>query len=308
MRPRGSVRVLDGAAADVEHRLESEHGLRAKYQRREGRRFFVIGRRTPRKVYLTALLSESKAFLAERPGRFILGQRPTGETLCGDFADASSAHLLVAGATGSGKSVLLRSMVASMLQYHPPSAIRFVLVDPKRVTFNAQSFQAAVSAHLDGPTRYDVDDAIPVVEQLVDRMNERYALFEKNLVSDLDEYNEKVDVAERLHRVVVIVDEFQDLTADKASAKPFFAAVQRLGSKARAAGVHLVLATQRPDRETVPGLLKANLTGKVALRVDSGVNSRIVLNEVGAEKLLGKGDMLVNLGNGLIRAQAPLLG
>jgi S-DNA-T family DNA segregation ATPase FtsK/SpoIIIE len=308
MRPRGSVRILDSAAADVEHRLESEHGLRAKYERRDGRRFIVVGRKSPRKVYLTKLLQDSREYLAERPGRFVLGQQPNGVTLCGDFAESSTAHLLVAGATGSGKSVLLRSIVASLLQYHPPSSIRFVLVDPKRVTFNAQSFQAAVSAHLDGPTRYDAEEAIPVIEQLVDRMNERYELFAKGQVSDLEEYNETVAEPDRLARIVVIIDEFQDLTADKAHAKPFFHGVSRLGSKARAAGVHLVLATQRPDRETVPGVLKSNLTGKIALRVESGTNSRIVINEGGAERLLGKGDMLANLGNGLIRAQAPLIG
>jgi S-DNA-T family DNA segregation ATPase FtsK/SpoIIIE len=105
-----------------------------------------------------------------------------------------------------------------------------------------------------------------------------------------------------------VIDEFQDLFTDKASSQAFFAGVRRLGAKARAAGVHLILATQRPDRETVPPIIKSNLGGKIALKVSSQTNSRIVLDENGAERLLGKGDLLASLGRGVVRAQAPLLG
>ena len=112
---------------------------------------------------------------------------------------------------------------------------------------------------------------------------------------------------DRLERKVVVIDEFQDLTAEKANAKPFFDGVKRLGAKARGAGVHLILATQRPDKDVVPPLLKTNLGGKIALRVASQVNSRIILDEGGAERLLGKGDLLANLGHGLVRAQAPMV-
>jgi S-DNA-T family DNA segregation ATPase FtsK/SpoIIIE len=145
------------------------------------------------------------------------------------------------------------------------------------------------------------------IERLVEVMEERYRLFEKAQVSDIREYNESVEGEARLERKVVVIDEFQDLTAEKASAKPFFAGVKRLGAKARAAGVHLILATQRPDREVVPGLLRTNLGGKIALRVATAINSRIILDEAGAERLHGKGDLLANLGNGTIRAQAPMV-
>jgi S-DNA-T family DNA segregation ATPase FtsK/SpoIIIE len=106
---------------------------------------------------------------------------------------------------------------------------------------------------------------------------------------------------------VLVIDEFQDLITEKASAQAFFSGIKRLGAKARAAGIHLILATQRPDRDTVPPIVKANLGGKVALQVASHSNSRIVLDSGGAEKLLGKGDLLASLGKGLVRAQAPLL-
>jgi S-DNA-T family DNA segregation ATPase FtsK/SpoIIIE len=258
-------------------------------------------------VYLGPLLEQRREWLQAKAGRFVLGQRPNGEILTGDFSDASTPHLLVAGQSGSGKSVLLQSLVASLVQYHGPAAIRFTLVDPKRVTFIGPTFKAAVGAHLDGPIRYVAEETIPVIGQLVDNMEERYRLFEKAQVSGVDEYNEQVEPAARLERRMLIVDEFQDLVAEKDVAQDFFAGIKRLGAKARAAGIHMVLATQRPDRATVPPIVKANLTGKVALQVSSQVNSRIVLDAGGAERLLGKGDLLADLGHGLVRAQAPMI-
>jgi S-DNA-T family DNA segregation ATPase FtsK/SpoIIIE len=103
-----------------------------------------------------------------------------------------------------------------------------------------------------------------------------------------------------------VVDEFQDLLADKATRQAFLDGVKRLGAKARAAGIHLVCATQRPDKSTVPGEIKANLNGRIALRVQAQVNSRIILDRGGAELLLGKGDLLADLGHGVVRAQAPM--
>jgi S-DNA-T family DNA segregation ATPase FtsK/SpoIIIE len=306
-RARGSVKALDQMADDVKHRLASDDGTEASYEQRAGRRLFVVRRPVPRKVLLSPLLAEAHAYLAEQPGRFLVGQRPTGEVLCGDFADSTTPHLLVGGTTGSGKSVLLRSLIASLVHCHGPSAIRFILIDPKRVTFNLPSFLAAVGAHLDAPIGYDAEDAIPIIERLVDVMEERYRLFEKAQVSDIREFNEGRKAEDCLERKIVVIDEFQDLTAEKASATPFFAGVKRLGAKARAAGVHLILATQRPDKDVVPPLLKTNLAGKIALRVATATNSRIILDEGGAERLLGKGDLLANLGHGLVRAQAPLV-
>src|SRR5690606_41033363 len=186
--------------------------------------------------------------------------------------------------------------------------IRFTLIDPKRVTFVGAAFRAAVSAHLEGPIRFDIEEVLPVIRELVDMMEERYRLFERAQVIDLDEYNEQAAAPERLERRVLVIDEFQDLVTDKAAAKEFFAGIKRLGAKARAAGVHLVLATQRPDKDTVPPVVKANLGARIALQVSSQPNSRIILDQVGAERLLGKGDLLANLGKGVVRAQGPLLG
>jgi len=306
-RPRGPVSQLDRAAEDVRHRLAAEADLDVSYEKQGGHRLFVVKRPKPRRVLLGPLLEQKRDWLLQRPGRFVVGQQPDGEVLCADLSDSSTPHLLVAGQSGSGKSVLLQSIVAALLQFHAPDAIRFVLVDPKRVTFNGPSFRSAVAAHLEGPIRAGLEDTLPVIEQLVAVMEERYKLFEWAQVMDIEEFNEQAPSADRLNRRVLVIDEFQDLFTDKASSQAFFAGIRRLGAKARAAGVHLILATQRPDRETVPPIIKSNLGGKIALQVASQTNSRIILDQNGAERLLGKGDLLASLGRGVVRAQAPLL-
>lgn len=307
LRHRGSVRQLDSAAGDVIHRLAAEDGIDLTYERDAGHRRFSVRRPHPQPVKLAQLLEKKQDWLAERAGRFIVGQSPEGSIVTGDLSDASTPHLLVAGQTGSGKSVWIQSLVASLVQYHGPERIRFTLIDPKRVTFIGASFRTAVAAHLDGPIRYDIEEAVPVIEQLIDVMEERYRAFERAQVSDLLEYNEQVAEGEQLERRVLIIDEFQDLIGDKEASKAFFGGIRRLGQKARAAGVHLVLATQRPDRETVPSLIKSNLNGKIALQVRDQTNSRIVLGQGGAEHLLGKGDLLADLGHGVVRAQGALM-
>jgi S-DNA-T family DNA segregation ATPase FtsK/SpoIIIE len=303
----GAVSHLDRAAEDVRHRLAAELAVDVEYERVGGHRRFIVRRSQPRKVLLAPLLEQNREWLSRAAGRLVVGQCPDGAMLTADLSDAGTPHLLVAGQAGSGKSVLLQSIVASLVQFHGPAAIRFTLVDPKRVTFIGAGFKAAVAAHLDGPIRFDIEDTLPVIEQLVDAMEERYRLFESAQVVDLQEFNEQASDEQRIERRVLVIDEFQDLITDKASSQAFFGGIKRLGAKARAAGIHLILATQRPDRDTVPPIVKANLGGKIALRVASKVNSRIVLDEAGAERLLGKGDLLASLGKGLVRAQAPLL-
>jgi S-DNA-T family DNA segregation ATPase FtsK/SpoIIIE len=306
-RPRGPVSQLDRAAEDVRHRLAAEGDIEASYEKQGGHRRFIVKRSKPRRVLLGPLLEQKRDWLSQRPGRFIVGQQPDGEVLGADLSDSSTPHVLVAGQSGSGKSVLLQGIVASLLQYHGPEAIRFVLVDPKRVTFNGASFRSAIAAHLEGPIRADLEETLPVLEQLVEVMEERYRLFESAQVMDIEEFNEQAKPADTLNRRVLVIDEFQDLFTAKSESQEFFGRVRRLGAKARAAGVHLILATQRPDRDTVPPIIKANLTGKIALQVASQTNSRIVIDQGGAERLLGKGDLLASLGRGLVRAQAPLL-
>lgn len=305
-RPHGSVGGLDRAAQDVQHRLASERGIELHYEKTGGHRRFSVARRNPKAIFLGPLLEAKLEWLSAQAGRFVLGQEPDGKVVVGDFSDASAAHLLVAGQTGSGKSVFLQSLLASLVRYHGPEGIRFNLVDPKRVTFTSAGFRSAMAAHLESPISFDAEETLPLVEQLVDLMEDRYRLFAEAQVTDVLEFNEARPQA-RLERRILVVDEFQDLLTDKKVAKDFCAGVQRLGAKARAAGIHMVLATQRPSADVLPPIIKANLCGKIAFQVSSATNSRIVLDQVGAERLLGKGDMLANLGRGIVRAQAPLL-
>lgn len=306
-RPSGPVTQMDRVAEDVRHRLATADGVEVEYARVGAKREFLIQRAHPQDVRLGPLLGAKAQWLSERPGRFVVGQEPNGTILTADLADAATPHILIGGSAGSGKSWLLKAIVASLVHFHDPSRIRLTLLDPKRVTFIGNEFQAAISAHRDGPILYGIEDALPCFAHYIGVMEERYERFETTKVADLHEYNLSMPFAQRLPRHVIVMDEFQDLTADKKAAQAFRTAVNRLGAKARAAGVHLILATQRPDRETVDPSIKSNLGGKIALRVASAVNSRIILDQGGAERLFGKGDLLADLGKGLVRAQGAVL-
>lgn len=298
--PGTRVAKLDRAAGDVEHQLSHED---VRFERKGARRFFSAPRKVPRSVDLATLLARKAEFLRGRPGRFVVGEDLDGEVLTGDLSDGSACHLLIGGQTGSGKSVLLQSLISSLCHFHSPSMIRFTLVDPKRVTFG--KFAASIAAHLTGPIFYDAEALLPALDELVAEMESRYEQMEHCQAQNIDDYN--AVNAEKLGRRVVVVDEFQDLIAAKALRQPFLDVVKRLGAKARAAGIHLILATQRPDKNTVPGEIKANMCGRIALKVQEGINSRILLDQVGAEQLLGRGDLLANLGHGVVRAQAPMV-
>ena len=306
-RPSGPVAQMDRVAEDVRHRLANADGLEVEYVRVGAKREFLIQRAHPQDVHLGPLLLAKAQWLSERPGRLVIGQEPDGRILTADLADPATPHLLIGGGAGSGKSWLLKAMVASLVHFHDPSQVRLTLLDPKRVTFIGADFQSAIAAHRDGPILYGIEDAMPCFLHFSAVMEERYQRFEAAQVADLHEYNLSVPPLRRLPRHVIVMDEFQDLTANKKAAQDFRAVVSRLGAKARAAGVHLILATQRPDKETVDPSIKANLGGRIALRVASAVNSRIILDQGGAERLLGHGDLLADLGKGLVRAQGAVL-
>jgi S-DNA-T family DNA segregation ATPase FtsK/SpoIIIE len=305
--PRSSLKHLDQHAEDVCHHLASRLGdpkLQPVYESEEGQRVFIAPRRQPRAVELGVLLRRGEEWLSKRPGRFVVGEGLEGAPVLGDLSDGATPHLLVAGQAGSGKSVFLRALVLGMTAYHPPSLLTMVLVDPKLVTFT--DIEERIGPHLASPVLNDVEEVLPKLDELVDEMQRRYELFKQKKVQDLHQYNEVVSTEERLARTIMVVDEFADLLFVKSSRAPFLQAIQRLGAKARAAGIHLILATQHPTVKMIPGEIKANLGGKIALRVSSAVNSRVVLDVSGAEKLLGAGDLIADLGRGPVRAQAPL--
>jgi len=230
---------------------------------------------------------------------FPVGVGVEGEPILSDFADSNTCHILVAGTSGSGKSEWLKSLIASVVRRNPPKHLRLGLVDPKILTFN----NVADSIYLWRPVAVDLAAALAMLRDAIVEMDERYQLLAREgLVSLHDRFREgRTDVP----FLVVVFDEFADLIlSSRDEKKEFEAMVARLAGKGRAAGIHLVLATQRPDRTVVTGLIKSNLPMKVCLRVANVTNSQIVVGESGAESLLGKGDLLCDLGRGLVRAQS----
>lgn len=211
------------------------------------------------------------------------------------FADlARMPHLLVAGSTGTGKTIGLNSIIVSLLYKNTPKTLRLIMVDPKRVEFTAYNHLP----HLLCPVIYDAAKTVNLLKWLVDEMERRFEILSEAGARNLASYNNKVEKNKKMEEegfeympyIVLIVDELADLMA--ARGRDVEAGVVRLAQKARAVGIHLVLATQRPSVEVITGLIKANIIARMAFQVASHIDSRTILDSAGAEKLLGDGDML----------------
>lgn len=198
-------------------------------------------------------------------------------------------HVLIAGSTGSGKSVCINTIITSIIYNSKPSEVKMVMVDPKVVELSVYNG----IPHLLIPVVTDPKKAAGALAWAVQEMDNRYNLFASKGVRDLKGYNKAIEKEEgmgKLPQIVIIVDELADLMM--VAAKDVEEAICRLAQKARAAGMHLVIATQRPSVDVITGLIKANIPSRIAFAVSSQVDSRTILDSVGAEKLLGKGDML----------------
>ena len=217
-----------------------------------------------------------------------LGKDVTGNPQLVDLAQ--TPHLLIAGATGSGKSVCVNSIILSILYNRRPDEVKLILVDPKIVELKLYND----IAHLLTPVITEPKRAFQALQYAICEMERRYALLDNMGVRDIKTFNAKIKseriATEALPYIVIIIDEFADLMAT--SGKELEATVARLCAMSRAVGIHLVLATQRPSIDVITGLIKANIPSRIAFMVASKTDSRIILDEMGAEKLLGKGDML----------------
>lgn len=201
-------------------------------------------------------------------------------------------HLLIAGTTGSGKSVCINSMIMSMLMRATPSEVRLILVDPKRVEMTLYNH----IPHLYVPVVTEPSEAAAALSWAVNEMERRLKIFSKLKVRDIGEYNRylqsgnKDEKAENLPFLVIVIDELADLMM--VAAKDVETSIVRIAQKARAAGIHLIVATQRPEANIVTGLIKSNITNRIAFNVGSSLDSRVILDQTGAETLTGNGDML----------------
>ena len=218
----------------------------------------------------------------------VLGKDITGEAQLLDLA--ATPHLLIAGSTGSGKSVCVNSIILSILYKRSPEDVRLILIDPKIVELKLYND----IAHLLSPVITEPKKAFQALQYCLCEMERRYALLDGMGVRDIKSYNKRIKerniATEKIPYLVVIIDEFADLMAT--TGKELESTVARLCAMSRAVGIHLVLATQRPSIDVITGLIKANIPTRIAFMVASKMDSRIIIDQVGAEKLLGRGDML----------------
>lgn len=217
------------------------------------------------------------------PLGFVLGRDVNGEPIFSDIAKLP--HLLVAGTTGSGKSIMIHSLLTSLLYRNSPETLRLILIDPKRVELSLYQGMP----HLVAPVITEPKKALSVFKWAINEMERRYEIFVKSGSRDIQSYNKKKP-EESLPYVLIAVDELADLMFSYG--REVESSIVRLAQMARATGIHLVLSTQRPSVEVVTGLIKANISARVALQLPSQIDSRTILDASGAEKLLGGGDML----------------
>lgn len=274
-----------------------------------------VANEKPSVVSMLSVLNDSKFKNANYALPIALGKTITGEVYSFDLA--KMPHLLVAGATGTGKSVGLNAIITSLLYTKHPSEMKLVLVDPKKVELSLYSkLEKHFLAQLpdsDEAVITDTQKVVYTLKSLCKEMESRYDLLKVASVRNIKEYNEKF-LQRRLnplkgHRylpyIVVVIDEFADLlmTAGRDIETP----IARLAQLARAIGIHLVIATQRPTTTVITGNIKANFPARIAFMVRASIDSRTILDEVGANRLIGRGDMLISTGNEITRVQCALI-
>lgn len=236
----------------------------------------------------------------------LLGEDILGNPKIIDLSDSNSPHLLIAGQTGSGKSVLLNSMLASIMSIYKPDEVEMILVDPKQVEltiFEESPFtknnHIATESH----------EAIQLLDELVNEMNRRYKLFRDNRVKNITDYNKKYPESKE-KRILMVFDEYGAMIEESKDVKDKLEqAIKQLSQKARAAGIHMIICTQTPRADIITTTIRNNLTARIALKVADSTASSLIIDTKGAESLLGKGDMLVKTADtsSLIRTKSPFI-
>ena len=253
---------------------------------------------TRENVYLSEILSTNDFFKKDIKLPIALGKNISGAPIIGDLA--SMPHLLIAGTTGSGKSVCINTIILSLLYRHTPDKCKFILIDPKMLELS--TYEGI--PHLLCPVITEAKKAASVLGWVVKEMESRYRLMTREGVRNIDGYNSKHKLP--MPFIVVIVDEMSDLML--VAGKEIENYIQKLSQMARAAGIHIIMATQRPSVDVITGTIKANFPTRISFQVTSKIDSRTILGEQGAEQLLGKGDMLfMTSANKIIRIHAPFV-
>jgi S-DNA-T family DNA segregation ATPase FtsK/SpoIIIE len=249
-------------------------------------------------VFLSEILANTDFKKKEIKLPIALGKNISGKPIVGDLA--SMPHLLIAGTTGSGKSVCINTIILSLLYRHTPDKCKFILIDPKMLELS--TYEGI--PHLLCPVITEAKKAASVLGWVVKEMESRYRLMTKEGVRNIDGYNTKHKLP--MPYIVVVVDEMSDLML--VAGKEIENYIQKLSQMARAAGIHIIMATQRPSVDVITGTIKANFPTRISFQVTSKIDSRTILGEQGAEQLLGKGDMLyMSSANRIVRIHAPFV-
>ena len=249
-------------------------------------------------VYLSEILNNADFKKKETKLPIALGKNISGKPIVGDLS--SMPHLLIAGTTGSGKSVCINTIILSLLYRHTPERCKFILIDPKMLELS--TYEGI--PHLLCPVITEAKKAASVLGWVVKEMESRYRLMTKEGVRNIDGYNAKHKLP--MPYIVVVVDEMSDLML--VAGKEIENYIQKLSQMARAAGIHIIMATQRPSVDVITGTIKANFPTRISFQVTSKIDSRTILGEQGAEQLLGKGDMLyMSSANRIVRIHAPFV-
>ena len=249
-------------------------------------------------VYLSEILANPDFKKKDIKLPIALGKNISGKPVVGDLA--SMPHLLIAGTTGSGKSVCINTIILSLLYRHTPDKCKFILIDPKMLELS--TYEGI--PHLLCPVITEAKKAASVLGWVVKEMESRYRLMTKEGVRNIDSYNTKHKLP--MPYIVVVVDEMSDLML--VAGKEIENYIQKLSQMARAAGIHIIMATQRPSVDVITGTIKANFPTRISFQVTSKIDSRTILGEQGAEQLLGKGDMLyMSSANRIVRIHAPFV-
>lgn len=235
-------------------------------------------------VSLRGVMEDPSFQKSKKPLLVALGKNVSGQAMSASLSDMP--HLLIAGSTGSGKSVCINTVISTLLMTHAPEQLRFLMIDPKMVELIGYNG----IPHLIAPVVTDFEQAVGALAWVTREMERRYKLFAAARARSLSSYNQKANVQDRLSYLVVVIDELADLmmmAPDEVERH-----ICRIAQMARATGIHLVIATQRPSVDVVTGLIKANFPTRIAFAVTSQIDSRVILDAPGADKLLGRGDML----------------
>ena len=298
------IGAVQKTAAEIQHRLGVETPPFIHLS--EGQVFVDLQRPDRQIIHFRDVLGQlRKSGIGRGCSRIMLGVDLFNRLHTADLAQPEHAHFLIAGTTGSGKTEWLRAALAGLIATNSPKTLRLVIIDPKRNGFS--DLQGSPFLWNDSALVYpDEQPAADVLAVLADEMDRRYRRFEQVQVEHLDAYNQTHDPP--LPRIVCVCDEYADLiNRDREERKTIEARINRLGQKARSAGIHLLIATQHPSRQIVRGTLDANLPARIGFKMNRDIESKMVLNQRGAEHLLGAGDMLFKSIGEVKRLQAPLM-